>query len=208
MYTLSSFRTENHLHNTDVSSWLMQHDVTMKGNWDSCHGNLQHLGNITEDLEVTLRDNEEQSDSVQTACVSHGNVADIDNNSAACAISEYSSVEQVTHCTMDSVIVGTKSGDISHPSHTVHGECHINIPTHRNISKNMECEGKSNLSPKCYPQLVDSATQTEAAASADRKWTGLANVSRYLRLMLAQIIKIRQHIHGLMQWLLSSRART
>ncbi|KAH3738553.1 hypothetical protein DPMN_045191 [Dreissena polymorpha] len=86
----------------DVSIWLMQNDVTMTGVYGIYHGNLPHVGNITEDLGVTLRDNEEQSDSVQTACMSSGNVADEDADSSARAHREYASVEQVTHCTINS----------------------------------------------------------------------------------------------------------
>ncbi|KAH3830596.1 hypothetical protein DPMN_103841 [Dreissena polymorpha] len=150
---------EHGLDTNDVSIWFMQNNVTMTGVYGSYHGNLQHVGNITKDLVVTLRDNEEQSDSVQTACMSRGKVADIDADSSARAHREYASVEQVKHCTINS----------------------------------------DNGQPTCYPQLVDCATQTETRTFVDRLWTGLGYISRFLYPILAQIIKIGQHIHRLMK---------
>lgn len=139
-----------------------------------------------------MRDNEEQNKIVQVAFISRGNVADTDDDSAARAHRKYSSVEQFTNCSMDSVIGGTKSGDIFNPSQAVHGECHINITTHRNISKNMECVSKSNLSPKGDPQMVDCATQTETRTCVNRMLTRLAVMSRYLYPIFIPIFKIGQ----------------
>ncbi|XP_052262222.1 uncharacterized protein LOC127866026 [Dreissena polymorpha] len=96
------YRTEYAHDVSDDSSWLIQHDVVKRGVCDSCHGNIQNLGHITEDLKATLHYSGMKSDSVRTACMSCGNVADVDNDSAARAHSECPSIELVLNCTIQS----------------------------------------------------------------------------------------------------------